>query len=97
MPGNRYVAFISWFIKSISCTRRIYKAQERIYTEYAPLPQNGKTRIRKFVLNFPVDPQSYEFVSIFKASIKLVEKARSIERLIDSTRNHCNKSNLDNR
>ena len=25
--------------------------------EYAPLPQNEKTRIRKFLLDVPVDPQ----------------------------------------
>ena len=33
------------------------KHKKKFNTEYAPVPQNEKTRIRKFLLNVPVDPQ----------------------------------------
>ena len=32
------------------------KHKKEFNTEYDPLPQNEKTRIRKFLLNVPVDP-----------------------------------------
>ena len=71
------------------------KHRKEFNTEYAPLPQNEKARIRKFLLNVPVGLQSYKSVSTFKASIKSVKKARSnFARLIYSSRNHCNKNNL---
>ena len=72
------------------------KHKKEFNTENAPLPQNEKTRIRKFLLNAPVDPQSYKSLFIFKASTTSVNKARSnIERLKDYSLNHCSKNNLE--
>ena len=36
---------------------KFIKHKKKFNTEYAPLPQNEKTRIRKFLLNVPVDLQ----------------------------------------
>ena len=72
------------------------KEKNDFITEYAPLPQNEKTRIRKFLLNVPADLQSYKSVSTFKAHIRAFKKAiYNIERLIDSSQNHCSKNNLE--
>lgn len=53
------------------------KEKNDFITEYAPLPQNENTRIRKFLLNVPADLQSYKSFSTFKAHIRAFEKARS--------------------
>ena len=70
------------------------KHKKEFNTENAPLPQHEKTRIRKFLSNVPVDPQSYKSLLTFKASTTAVKKRRSnIERLIDYSLNHCSENN----
>ena len=64
---------------------KFIKHKKKFNTEYAPLPQNEKTRIRKFLLNVPVGLQVCLHI---QNNIKVVKKVRSnIERLIDSSQN----------